>query len=191
MCSDCDDAAARRAVRERNGTSRNLSALGLRRPVALCESAELASPAVAGWRRPVVLLPATHRGWSDHHLRAALAHELAHAARGDFAWRLAASAAQALHFWHPLVHWLTQRLVLAQELAADELAAAAVGSRGRYLRSLSELAIRQDDQERLRAAPIMLPAFSSNLMRRIAMLRSKEGWCGATRGRWSGARPRR
>ena len=52
----------------------------------------------------------------------------------------------------PSVHWLTRRLVLAQELAADEPAAAAAGGGRAYLQALSELAIRLDDQSRLRGA---------------------------------------
>lgn len=153
--------------------------LDLRQAVELRQSARLVSAAVIGWRRPAVLLPAAHVDWGTEQLRAALAHELAHVARGDFAWRAAASLAQAIHFVNPLVHGLSRRLVLAQELAADELAAAAAGGPAIYLRALSELAVRLDDgrghDSRLRAEPIVLPALSSHLMRRIAMLRSKEG----------------
>jgi beta-lactamase regulating signal transducer with metallopeptidase domain len=149
--------------------------LGIRRPVILGESAALASPAAIGWRRPVVLLPAERGDWNESHLRATIAHELAHVARGDFAWRFAASLARAIHFYHPIVHVLVRRLALAQEMAADRMAAAAVGGSGAYLRAISELAIRWDDHTRLRAEPIVLPAFSSSLSRRIAMLRSKEG----------------
>ncbi len=151
------------------------NALGVRRPVALHERPECGSPAVVGWRRPIVLMPADHRQWSDAQRRAALAHELAHIARNDVAWRLAASVAQAVHYFHPLVHWLVRRLALVQELAADRLAAAAVGGSANYLRAVSELALRLDDHSRLRAEPVVLPAFSSNLMRRIVMLRSMDG----------------
>jgi beta-lactamase regulating signal transducer with metallopeptidase domain len=147
----------------------------IRRPISLRESIELSGPAAVGWRRPAVIVPVAHRLWTDEQLRAALAHELAHVERGDFAWRLAACTARALHFVHPLVHWLTRRLVLAQELAADQLAAAVTGGGRSYLQALSELAIRLDDPSRLRAEPIVLPAFSSHLERRIAMLRSTDG----------------
>jgi len=143
--------------------------------VELCESPRIASPAVIGWRRPIVLLPTERGDWSEDQLRATLAHELAHVVRGDFFWRFVAGATLAIHFFHPLVHLLTRRLTLMQELATDRLAASVAGGSTSYLRVLSELAIRLDDHSRLRAEPIALPALSSNLMRRIVMLRSKEG----------------
>ncbi len=149
--------------------------LGIDRDVRLYESRTICSPAAIGWRRPAVLLPAMCSDWTPDQLRAALAHELAHVARGDFFWRLAASLAQAIHFYHPLMHWLARRMALAQELAADRLASPASGGGASYVRALSELAIRLDDGSRLRAEPLVVPAFSSNLIRRITMLRSKDG----------------
>ncbi len=149
--------------------------VALRRPVELRESIAVACPAAIGWRRPAVLLPVDRAGWTDDQLRAALAHELAHVARGDFAWRATACAAAAVHFWHPLVHLLARRLAHVQELAADGMAATAMGDRAAYLRALSELSLRLDDSLRRRTAPLVLPTFSSGLARRIAMLRSKDG----------------
>lgn len=160
--------------------------LGLRRHVEFIESTAIASPAALGWRRPAIVLPVAWRSWSAEQLQAALAHELAHVARGDFPWRVAASAALALHAFHPLMHWLSRRLVLMQELAADDLAAAAMGGSAKYLRAISQLALRLDDALRPRAEPRVLPAFSSNLMRRIAMLRSKDGRVDAVRRRAGG-----
>ncbi len=142
--------------------------------VRLCESAALASPAVVGWRRPLVLLPADREGWTEAQLKAALAHELAHVRRRDFLWRITAAASQAIHFLHPLAHVLMRRLALAQELAADRLAVQAVGSWREYVKALTELALRLD-RERLHAEPAVLPAFSSNLMRRMVMLKFMEG----------------
>ncbi|HMO84205.1 MAG TPA: M56 family metallopeptidase, partial [Lacipirellulaceae bacterium] len=147
----------------------------IRRPVHLGESRDLASPAVVGWRPSVILLPADRSGWSAEQLRAALAHELAHVVRDDFGWRLLASFTRAVHCYHPLVHWLVHRLALAQELAADRLAAAKLGGAPMYVKALSELAIRLDDSTRLRAESLVLPSLASDLTRRIAMLRSKDG----------------
>ena len=55
-----------------------------------------------------------------------LAHELAHVVRGDFLTGLIAQFSVALHFYHPLAHWLAKRLRLEQELAADAWGAAAL-----------------------------------------------------------------
>jgi hypothetical protein len=101
-----------------------------------------------------------------------LAHEIAHAARGDFAARVLARLAAALHGYHPLARWAAARLELHQEMAADARAAAACGGRPVYLRCLAALALKAD------AAPVgAVPTFLSRprtLLRRIAMLRVKD-----------------
>ncbi len=78
----------------------------------------------------------------------------------------------ALYFYHPLVHWLTARLRLEQELAADALGARFAGGRARYLQSLSRLALRQDGRLPCWPARAFLPA-KGTLIRRIAMLREE------------------
>ena len=145
-----------------------------RSAVRLHVSHDIQSPAVLGWRRPLIVLPSQWQAWEPYQLKAVLAHELAHVVRQDVFWRVIATAAQAVHFYHPLAHWLLRRLTYAQELAADQLAAATLGSRTAYSKALSQLAIRQDELSRLRAEPIFLPTLSSHLIRRIKMLRAKE-----------------
>lgn len=148
--------------------------LAVKTPVALRESKEVASATVIGWRQPVILLPLDWQSWTSDQFQAALAHELAHVRRKDFLWRLLSSFARALHFYHPLMHRLVRQLILSQELAADRLAASATGDPTKYLKALSQLAIGQDDLTRLRAEPIVLPALSTDLIRRIKMLRAKD-----------------
>jgi beta-lactamase regulating signal transducer with metallopeptidase domain len=144
--------------------------MGCLRPVDLRESAELSTAATTGWRRPHVLLPADWRDWSAEELKAVLAHELAHICRADYAAWLTARLCAALHFYHPLVHYLVGRLHLHQELAADALGANFAGGRGNYLRALAALALRQDDRPLTGPARAFLPG-RGTLMRRIAMLR--------------------
>ncbi|QEG32852.1 M56 family metallopeptidase [Bythopirellula goksoeyrii] len=146
----------------------------VQRTIILCESAEVASATVVGWRKPRIILPLDWRQWTNDQLLAVLAHELAHIKHKDFIWRLLSSLAGAIHFYHPLIHSLVKRLALSQELAADQLAAATVGGRTRYLKALSQLAISRDDSVWLRTEPIVLPALSTNLIRRINMLRAKD-----------------
>jgi beta-lactamase regulating signal transducer with metallopeptidase domain len=150
------------------------TALGITRRYELRQCSRMLSPAVIGWRRPAILLPSAWSTWSDDQLRAALAHELAHICRADSFTRLIAAFATTIHFYHPLVHWLAARLSLSQELAADRLAADAIGGEKRYLCAISQLAIWLDEQPRLRAEPLVLPAFSSNLIIRIKMLRAMD-----------------
>jgi beta-lactamase regulating signal transducer with metallopeptidase domain len=142
--------------------------------VELRESPDLATPATVGWLRPVVLLPSDWRSWGTAERRAALAHELAHVRRRDYLTGLLARLSVALHFYHPLLRWLAERLRLQQELAADALGARFAGGPGPYLRSLARLALRQDGRS---PGWLARPLFSSRgtLMRRIDMLRTRDG----------------
>ena len=104
-------------------------AMGCRRRVELREVSDLTTPATAGWRRPVVLLPDDWRSWDDSERRAVLAHELAHVVRGDYAAGLLARVAVVLHVYHPMVHWMAGQLQMQQELAADAMGARFAGGR--------------------------------------------------------------
>jgi hypothetical protein len=118
----------------------------------------------------MILLPVDWRAWDSDERRAVLAHEMAHVCRNDFLTGILAQAARALYFYHPLAHWLANRLQLEQELAADALGAPFAGGQARYLRSLSRLALRQDGHFPCWPARAFLPA-KGTLIRRIAMLR--------------------
>jgi len=143
---------------------------GCRKDVELRESSRLSTPATVGCFRPLVLLPDGWREWSRDELRAVLAHELAHVARGDYLSGLLAQVTLAVHFYHPLVHWLVGRLRLEQELAADASGMQASGGRDSYLVTLAGMALRQDDLAVSWAARPFLPT-RGTFMRRIEMLR--------------------
>jgi beta-lactamase regulating signal transducer with metallopeptidase domain len=147
-------------------------AMGCRPRVEVLEVADLPTPATAGWRRPMVLLPADWRSWDEQERLVVLAHELAHIQRSDYAAGLIARLAVTLHFYHPLVRWMAGRLQLQQELAADALGAQHAGGRGPYLRILSELALRQQSQASCWPVRAFLPA-KGTLIRRIKMLRTE------------------
>jgi beta-lactamase regulating signal transducer with metallopeptidase domain len=147
--------------------------LGCRRQIEIRESPEIVSPATIGWRRPIVLLPAEWRQWTDSERQVVLAHEVAHVARGDFAGWLIAQLSVVLHFYNPLVHWLARRLRVEQELAADALGAMASVGSGPYLTVLASMALRQDDRAATWAARPFLPA-RGTLLRRIEMLRDNK-----------------
>ena len=114
--------------------------------VRVATSSAIESAAVIGWLRPLVVLPKDWETWPLEQLRAVLAHELAHIVRRDYLWHTIGTIARAVHFYHPLAHWLLGRLTVSQEVAADQLAAQTLGSRSKYLKALSHLAIQQDDQ---------------------------------------------
>ncbi len=139
-------------------------------PVEVRECPHLATAATVGWRRPVILLSESWQTWTETQLRCVLAHEIAHITRGDFLATVAAQVGVVLHFYHPLVHWLANRLRLEQELAADALAAQVVCGSRAYLNAIGELALKQTEE------PVGWPAHSflptrRTFLRRIEMLR--------------------
>ncbi len=144
--------------------------LGVVRPVLLTEAPEIATPATIGWRRPVVILPIDWRDWDAEERRAVLAHELAHVRRGDFAAGVVAQIALAMQFYHPLAHWLSARLRLEQELAADAWGARLSGGRSTYLAALARMALRLDGRSPAWPARAFLPS-RDTFVRRIQMLK--------------------
>jgi Protein of unknown function (DUF1559)/BlaR1 peptidase M56 len=136
------------------------------------ETANLRSAATIGWRRPVLLLPSDWRSWTETERRVVLAHELAHVARRDYLAAVIARVATSIHFYQPLVLWLSRQLRIQQELAADSHAAAIAGGRQTYLTTLAQMALRADDQPLPWAARAFLPG-TSMLIKRVAWLKQK------------------
>jgi beta-lactamase regulating signal transducer with metallopeptidase domain len=159
--------------------------LGLARHIELRESDRLTTAATCGWRRPMVLLPRAWREWTAEQRRAVLAHELAHVAGGDYLTCVLAQLGLALHFYHPLVHWLVARLRLEQELAADRAAASLTGGPRAYLTTLAELALHSQERSLGWPAHTFLPT-PGTFLRRIEMLRdSKPALSAPPRRRWA------
>ncbi|MEZ6136598.1 MAG: M56 family metallopeptidase [Pirellulaceae bacterium] len=131
-------------------------------------SPRIAVGATMGWQKPIVLLNENYMNWQPEQLTAVLAHELAHAARRDYAWVLVSSLTRVLLWFHPLVHLLVRRLRLEQELAADQIAANSLGARA-YGRALAQLALA--NQISLRTPSPMLAASQICVIRRISMLK--------------------
>ena len=144
--------------------------LGCVRAIVLRQSSDLVSAATIGWRRPLILLPPEWREWTQAERRSVLAHEIAHIRHNDFLFWLFAQAGLLLHFYHPLVHWLANRLRLEQVFAADATAAEHSGGARPYLKTLAELALRQADRPVAWPARTFLPT-KGTLMRRVEMLR--------------------
>ncbi len=121
--------------------------MGMRRAVRILVSALPDGPGVAGWFRPVILLPAaTILSLSPDQLEAILAHEIAHLRRYDDVVNLAQSVIETLLFYHPAVWWISNRIRHERELCCDDLAVRASGNALCYARALTAL-------ERLRIGP--------------------------------------
>jgi beta-lactamase regulating signal transducer with metallopeptidase domain len=149
-------------------------AMGSSQQVELLETADLSTPATAGWMRPVLFLPDDWRTWDDSERRAVFAHELAHITRGDYAVGLLTRLAVAMNYYHPLVRWVAGQLQVQQEQAADVLGAQFAGGCSSYLVALSRLALKQDTRLPSWPARAFLPGPGA-LIRRITMLRDQDG----------------
>ncbi|MCI0378429.1 MAG: M56 family metallopeptidase [Gemmataceae bacterium] len=149
------------------------AALELRPSIELRETDEPGLAATFGWRRPVLLLPAEWHTWPDDERRAVLAHELAHVRHRDFVLSLLGNLCRALHWYHPLVRWLAAQTRWRQEVAADDLAAAATGGRTAYLHAVVRLALRMP--ARKPAGALLSPAMTGGaFLRRIRMLHGSQ-----------------
>jgi bla regulator protein blaR1 len=96
--------------------------VGVRRPMELMLSrASALEPGVFGVFRPVLLWPATiSEHLHDAHLKAILAHELAHLRHRDNLAAALHMSVEAAFWFHPMVWWIGARLVEERELACDE-----------------------------------------------------------------------
>ena len=112
----------------------------LARPVRVIESAVFEVPAVVGWLRPVLLLPASAvTGLSPEQLEAVIAHELAHVRQQDYLVNIFQTLAETLLFYHPGVWWLSNRIRAEREHCADDFAVTVCGDAVLYAQALSNL----------------------------------------------------
>jgi beta-lactamase regulating signal transducer with metallopeptidase domain len=89
--------------------------------VQVRSSSGLLEPCVAGFFRPVLLLPARlEESLTSSQLEAVLAHEVCHARRGDNITAATHMVIEVLFWFYPLVWWIGARLVEERERACDE-----------------------------------------------------------------------
>lgn len=144
------------------------ASLGIHRPVWLLESAIAPVPAVVGWLRPAILLPASAlTGLSQQQLELVLAHELAHVRRHDYLVNFIQSAVEVLFFYHPAVWWISGVIRREREHACDDLAVDVLGDSRALGKALAAL-------EMLRP-PLAMPspavaATGGDLYRRVKRL---------------------
>jgi beta-lactamase regulating signal transducer with metallopeptidase domain len=123
------------------------------RPVRLLESAVIQVPAVIGWLRPVVLIPASALvGLPPRQLEAVIAHELAHIRRYDYLVNLLQTAVEILLFYHPAVWWVSREIRQEREHCCDDVAVEVCGDALIYARALIEIETLRDSGLRLAMA---------------------------------------
>ncbi len=139
---------------------------GVRRQVDVLLHEGIAAPITCGVWRPAILLPFGAQAWSEDDLRRAVIHELEHVRRSDWATQLAARAAAACYWFHPLVRAAWRRLCLEAERASDDAVLRNAGCT-EYAEQLVGLARRMSDAQ---AQPALGMANRSDLSARASAL---------------------
>jgi len=94
--------------------------LGVRRSVPLLRGPDTSTPALLGFLRPRLLIPARLlTPEARAHLRCVLLHELAHVRRGDVLTGWLAYLLLCLHWFNPVLWWARRRCIDDRELACD------------------------------------------------------------------------
>ncbi|MEO8478987.1 MAG: M56 family metallopeptidase [Gemmatimonadota bacterium] len=154
--------------------------LGRRRRVRMLAVRRGASPGVAGWWRPVILVPlAIPLAMPPLQLEQLIAHELAHIQRRDYLWNAVQGVIEVLFFFHPAIWWLSNRARIERELACDDMVLAAYRQPVEYGSALLGLA------EIHLAQVAVLSAGSQPLLERVSrMFAPPTGRAETSRGAW-------
>jgi TonB family protein len=140
--------------------------VGVSRVLQMTESSALDVPAVVGWLRPMLVVPASvFAGLAPAQLDAILAHELAHVRRHDFFVNLGQTVVETLLFYHPGVWWVSSRIRIERESCCDDAAVAVCGDAATYARALASLEVLRQGSPALAVA-----ANGGSLMKRIQRL---------------------
>ena len=118
--------------------------LGVRRPVRLLCSPDVALPMTFGTRVPAIVVPAAAALWSEDRRRAVLLHEMAHVARYDCLTQTLALVACAAYWPHPAIWSVARRLRVERELACDDRVLAAGAEARAYAGHLLDIAYAID-----------------------------------------------
>ncbi len=147
---------------------------GLFRPVRLLASANVATPMLIGWIKPVILLPLSMlSGFSPHQIELIIAHELGHVRRWDYLANLVQVVIETVLFYHPVVHWISRDVRNARENCCDDLVLSlAKGNPITYARALADLEELRHDLD------VVAPALGAGggiLLARIRRIVGAEG----------------
>ena len=95
--------------------------LNMQKHLPVVVSATAMEPGLFGILRPALVLPAgLETRLTAVQFDTVMVHELSHLRRRDNLWSVLHTAVQAIFWFHPLVWWLTSRLVDERERACDE-----------------------------------------------------------------------
>jgi GWxTD domain-containing protein len=144
--------------------------LRVSRPVTMLESCLAETPAVVGYLRPAILIPAgLLTGLAPEQVEAILLHELEHIRRHDYAVNVLQTLVEGLLFYHPAVWWVSGVIRAERENCCDDAVVALVGDARGYAAALAELEWRRS------VGRPALAARGGNLVLRIRRLLEPHG----------------
>jgi beta-lactamase regulating signal transducer with metallopeptidase domain/peptidoglycan/xylan/chitin deacetylase (PgdA/CDA1 family) len=160
--------------------------LGVPQPVRFLTSNLVETPIVAGWLRPVILVPAgLFLQIHPRELEIIIAHELVHIRRYDPLVNLAQSAMEILFFYHPCIWWLSAHIRKEREFAADarvlEIFNDSHLTYANALANLEEIRLLTNNH----IPSIATAANGGNLMQRIQKILQKNTETRITNSAWS------
>jgi beta-lactamase regulating signal transducer with metallopeptidase domain len=127
------------------------SKLDLKGPVQIRLSHAIASPAVCGLIRPMILLP-THLldKLSHEAIYKVIMHELVHIRRKDLWVNWLQTLLNAIYFYNPLVWWVNSHIRMIREQAVDEVVLATLNTQAEsYSKTLVDVAALSAHRESL------------------------------------------
>jgi len=151
------------------------AAAGITTPIGIVVSDEVPAPALMGWLRPRILLPASFvAAVQTEKLRAVLLHELAHVRSLDIPLHWLQTLACAAHWFNPFAHAGVRAWMRFREEAADETAIAWLGGRdGREATEYGEALVEVLKHSRTFSLPLGALAMgesNKNLKQRMIMI---------------------
>ncbi len=129
------------------------------------------SPFLAGFVRPVILLPEDYETqFSEQELDAILAHELSHLARRDIQWNMCCRLLSIIAWPQPLLLLLSRRMTQANEEACDLAAVQQNISASLYASCLVNLSDRMTSSLAERTLGTGITGFKSSLGKRVELI---------------------
>ncbi len=161
--------------------------LKISQSVKFLQSNLIETPVVAGWLKPVILVPAgVFLQIDPKELETIIAHELVHIRRYDAFVNFAQNIVEVLFFYHPCLWWISSVIRKEREFAADaEVLRIFENSRITYAKALANL-----EEIRSRANQTVSPRFATaanggNLMQRITKILQKNTGIKQSSSAWS------
>ena len=103
-------------------------------------SDEISSPVTFGFRKPVVLLPASFPEMDSGMQQAILCHEFLHVERGDWIVTVVEEVVRAVFWFHPAIWWVLGEIQLSREQAVDREVVQRTQAREEYVDALLQIA---------------------------------------------------